>query len=146
MTGSDSRWVSRYWVLGFYLALRFHCSLNAIQTKDSITNVNLVQILRVKFSAGPSKWCRFSETGFSLSVTQDVRNALNIRPRGGCIRPRGGCSLLVDVDDESMALMNSIIRECDIASKVLRVEKARGDDAWIKVFAPRNAANFRTRQ
>lgn len=41
-----------------------------------------------------------------------------------------------------MSLMNEIIRECESASRILRTEKARNDDAWMKASKTLFAASI----
>ena len=44
---------------------------------------------------------------------------------------RGGG--VVSDEEEPMAMINRAINRCEGASRALRREKARGDDAWMKV-------------
>ena len=41
------------------------------------------------------------------------------------IRLRGGSSELIEVEDEPMELMNTVIRQCEIASRALHCEKVQ---------------------
>ena len=58
------------------------------------------------------------------------------------IRLRGGSSELIEVEDEPMELMNTVIRQCEIASRALHCEKIRADDAWMKVLSVLNFAIY----
>ena len=58
------------------------------------------------------------------------------------IRLRGGSSELIEVEDEPMELMNTVIRQCEIASRALHCEKVRADDAWMKVLSVLNFAIY----